>query len=92
MGEQQQLPGAASLLLPSARAELSPFLRCLGICSPYPQHSNPALEVRAPGSAFLEISFSCPSFAFIRLPPLRSAACQGRVTKGWVEKNDFRPI
>lgn len=42
--------------------------------------------------AFLEISFSCLSFTFICLPPLRSAACQGRVTKGWVEKNDSRPI
>lgn len=38
--------------------------------------------------SFLEISFSCLSFTFICLPPLRSAACQGRVTKGWVEKND----
>ena len=42
--------------------------------------------------AFLEILFSSLSFAFICLLPLRSAACQGRVTKGWVEKNDSSPI
>lgn len=77
MGEQQQLPGAASLLLPSARAELSPFLRCLGICSPYPQHSNPALEVRAPAPVarlFLKshfparVSHSFASHRFAALP------------------------
>lgn len=38
----------------------------------------------------LETSFSCWSCTFICLPPLRSAACQGRVTKGWVEKERLK--
>lgn len=40
----------------------------------------------------LETSFPCPSLACVCLPPLRSAACQGGVTKGWVAGNDSGPI
>lgn len=87
--------GWASLLLQCR----SPSAQAWGRGLP---HAPPARE-SCPGSpyaplrwlagelAFLEISFSCLSFTFICLPPLRSAACQGRVTKGWVEKERLEP-
>lgn len=81
-----------------ARAGLPLFASSCARCDPH-RGLSPAPSARdaCPGSpctrtALLETSFPCPSLAFVCLPPLRSAACQGRVTKGWVARNDSGPI